>query len=365
MKIMLVLDWLDDGGAQIQALNLALEMQERGMHCIVVALYSAAGRGTYRGVETMGLGVPTRAAAFPLAFLRLLSLCRRERPDIVHSHAEAADLAGRLVSALLGLKHLATAHSEYPWHWRRGVGMALERSMAFLTSQYFAVSSAVAAMLREELSIPDEKIRMIPNWAPRAGGEVNGVPLPRRGVLTLLNVARLHVQKNQEILLSSFREVRKRCPEAVLWIAGSGPEEARLRSLAPEGVMFLGHRHDVPSLLRAADLFVLSSSWEGMPLSVLEAMREGLPVISTDVAGIGDIILHGDSGLVVPRGDAAALAEAILHCCEDPEHARRMGDAGQRFVHALEEQGIAAYAETYRGIAADLPVISLRSQPRP
>lgn len=348
MKVVMVLDRLDEGGAQTQALNLAREMLEQGIHCMVVALYSAPGRGNFHGVETMGLGVSTRAAAFPLALLRLFSLCRRERPDIVHSHAEAADLAGRLVSACLGLKHFATAHSEYPWHWRRGVGMALERSTAFLTKQYFAVSSVVAGMLREELNIPDEKIRMIPNWPPRAGAEPERVPLPPRGTLTLLNVARLHVQKNQEVLLASFREVRKRCPDAVLWIAGTGPEEARLKSLAPEGVMFLGHRTDVPALLRAADLFVLSSSWEGMPLSVLEAMREGLPVISTDVAGMGDIITDGDSGLVVPRGDVVALAQAILHCWEDPQHARRMGDAGKQLVQALEAQGIAAYAETYR-----------------
>ncbi len=86
----------------------------------------------------------------------------------------------------------------------------------------------------------------------------------------------------------------------VLWIAGSGSEEARLRSLAPDGVMFLGQRDDVTALLRAADFFVLSSSWEGMPLSVLEAMSEGVPVISTDVAGIADIISHGESGLVLP-----------------------------------------------------------------
>lgn len=348
MKILFLLDWLEDGGAQIQALNLAREMQERGMQCTVVALHSDAGPGSCRGVETMGLAVPTRAAAFPLAFLRLLLLCRRERPDIVHSHAEAADLAGRLVCALLGLKHVVTAHSEYRWHWRRGIGMALERSMAFLTSQYFAVSSGVAVMLREELSIPGGKVRMIPNWAPRACRRTTEVPIPRRGTFTLLNVARLHVQKNQELLLTAFREVRKRFPDVVLWIAGTGPEEARLRSLAPDGVMFLGHRDDVPALLRAADLFVLSSSWEGMPLSVLEAMREGLPVISTGVAGIADIISHGESGLVVPRGDAAALSEAILHCWEDPAHARRMGDAGKRLVQALEEQGVDTYVDAYR-----------------
>ncbi|MFN5960384.1 MAG: glycosyltransferase family 4 protein [Verrucomicrobiota bacterium] len=98
--------------------------------------------------------MPTRAAALALAFLRLLLLSRRERPDILHSHAAAADLTARLVCALLGLRPFVTAHSGYRWHLRRAVGMALERSMAFLTSQYFAVSSAVAVMLPEELGLP-------------------------------------------------------------------------------------------------------------------------------------------------------------------------------------------------------------------
>ncbi len=213
-------------------------------------------------MEAMGLVASTKAAAFPLAFLRLLLLCPRERPDIVHRHAEAADLAGRLVCALLGLKHFVTAHSEYRWHWRRAVGMALERSMAFLTAHCSAVSSGVAVMLREELGLADDKVRMIPNWVPHAVKEVKGVPLSQRGALTLLNVARLHVRKHQELLLTAFRGVRKRFPDVVLWVAGAGPEEARLRSLAPDGVMFLGHRDDVTALLRAAEFFVLSSVGE-------------------------------------------------------------------------------------------------------
>lgn len=115
-------------------------------------------------------------------------------------------------------------------------------------------------------------------------------------------------------------------------------------------MQFLGHRRDVPRLLHAADLFVLSSDWEGMPLSVLEAMSEGVPVVSTDVGGIADLIQNGVSGRVVPCGSPAALADAVIECLDDPDQARAMGAKGKLACDGLRDRGVAGYIASYREV---------------
>jgi glycosyltransferase involved in cell wall biosynthesis len=219
-------------------------------------------------------------------------------------------------------------------------------------------------MLREDLHIPPDRIRVIPNWPPQPAESHNPDPLPPRGFPSLVNVARLHKQKRQDILIEAFHEVRRRFPEAVLWIAGEGPEESVLRGLTGDGVQFLGYRRDVPRLLHAADLFVLSSDWEGMPLSVLEAMNEGVPIVSTDVAGISDLIQHGVSGRVVPRGKSAALAEEIIQCLNAPDQARDMGAKGKLVCHGLRDRCVAGYIAGYREVLGGL-ANSAGGEPKP
>lgn len=350
LKALFVLDRLQDGGAQIQPLDLAVGLIAAGIPCRAVALYSKPNRSSRMGVETYGLGVSINASSFPLACLRLLNVCRRERPSLVHSHAEVPNLASRIVCRWLGLPHFVTAHCEFPWNWRRKLGMSLERRTSFLTQRYFAVSEAVGRMLREELHIRPDRIRVIPNWPPQHVESREGNPMPTRGFPTIVNVARLHKQKRQDILIRAFREVRRRFPEAILWLAGDGPEAPHLRSIAGEGVLFLGHRRDVRKLLRAADLFVLSSDWEGMPLSVLEAMSEGVPVVSTDVAGIPDLLQHGVSGRVVPRGNVAVLAEEIIQSLNAPDQARAMGAKGKLACDGLRDRGVASYIASYQEV---------------
>jgi glycosyltransferase involved in cell wall biosynthesis len=102
------------------------------------------------------------------------------------------------------------------------------------------------------------------------------------------------------------------------------------------------------------DLFVLSSDWEGMPLSVLEAMSEGVPVVSTDVAGISDLLRNGVSGRIVPRGNSAALAEAMIECLNNPEKARAMGATGKTACDGLRDRGVASYIASYREVLSGL-----------
>jgi glycosyltransferase involved in cell wall biosynthesis len=149
----------------------------------------------------------------------------------------------------------------------------------------------------------------------------------------VLTAARLDSQKGHEYLLRAAAGV----PEATFILAGDGPLRPRLEELArslglAERVLFLGHRDDVPALLASCDLFVLPSLYEGLPLSLLEAMASGRPAIATDVPGSNEVVHHAESGLLVPRADPLALADAIRRLLADPAAAERLARAGRARV---------------------------------
>jgi glycosyltransferase involved in cell wall biosynthesis len=354
MKVLMVVNQLRAGGAEVLAADLARGLTDDGIECRIAALHTSDADLDDLGVPTTVLGGSVSFRRVPRAVGRLVSLCLRERPDILHSHGEAPDLASRIACQLAGIPHVVTAHIERPWAWRPRLGMFLERRTAFLTTQYIAVSDAVARVLRESVGVPAERVRVIPNWACQPMEEASVPDIPARGTPTLVHVARLHVQKGQDVLLEAFRRIRHEYPSAVLWIVGEGPEETSLRRRAGAGVVFLGYRRDVRCLLRAADLFVLSSRWEGQPLSMLEAMAEGLPVVVTSVGGIAEVIEHGVSGVIVPPDDAAALADAVVRCLRDPDRTRLLGEAANRSCVRRREAALIAYRRTYQHILGRL-----------
>jgi glycosyltransferase involved in cell wall biosynthesis len=204
---------------------------------------------------------------------------------------------------------------------------------------YLAVSEGVAGELRERLGIPGSKIRVLHNAIPvrrfagADGGELRrmtGWP-PDRPLA--LSVARLHSQKG----LGSLVEAAARLPQVGFVVVGEGPErptlEARIRELGVGDRFFLpGSRADVPELLAGCDVFVLPSLYEGLPLSILEAMAAGRPVIASAIPGNDEALVHEESGLLVPPGDAVALANAISKVVSSPELGTRLGEAARKRV---------------------------------
>lgn len=179
-----------------------------------------------------------------------------------------------------------------------------------------------------------------------------------------ITVARLAPQKNHAALLSALPEILAARPGFRLALVGAGPLEAELREAAAplgEAVLFLGHRNDVPGLLAAADLFVLPSLFEGLPLSLIEAMAAGLPVVASDVGGIDEVVARGVTGhLAAPE----ELASAILALLRDPDAAARMGKAGKRrfetdFSHArMSRQTRDVYARLARAAGAQIRMMA-------
>jgi glycosyltransferase involved in cell wall biosynthesis len=263
-----------------------------------------------------------------------------ERPAVFHAHLNwpLACRHGLLAAAMARVPAVvASEHLFVEIPWRRSI--MIQQLISRGVDRYIAVSHDLARRLRQTLRFPSRKVCVVHNGIPLApfdrpasaalrtvlGGEV-GRPL----VLTL---ARMNEQKGHEYLLEAAALV----PEGRFVLAGDGPcrvlLEAQARALdLDERVVFLGHRQDVPELLASCDLFVLPSLFEGLPLSILEAMATAKPVIATAVGGTAEAVLHGETGLLVPPADPAALAAAIRTVLSDPLLAQRLATAGRARV---------------------------------
>jgi glycosyltransferase involved in cell wall biosynthesis len=185
-------------------------------------------------------------------------------------------------------------------------------------------------------------------WRQRHGLE------PEAIVLT--HVGRFAPPKNHALLIEAFAQVRTHTPLYLLLVGGGELEDAVRQQVVELGlqqrVRFLGVRADVPAILNASDLFVLSSRWEGNPLSVMEAMAAGLPVVSTAVGGVPDLVREGETGLLVPSGDAAALARALQALVDDPARREAMGAAARQhaIAHFDIRHTVRGYEQLYESL---------------
>jgi glycosyltransferase involved in cell wall biosynthesis len=233
---------------------------------------------------------------------------------------------------------VATLHQFLLRPWGKGIYFQ-QRFVSANVDQYTAVSAAVGQQLSEDFQVPARKIRVIHNGIPcdayerPADGSLRKMLTRGTDCPVVLTAARLDRQKGHRFLLEAACQV----PEAIFVLAGSGPERPVLEALArklgvDDRVLFLGQRADIPALLASCDLFVLPSLYEGFPLSILEAMAAGRAVVATAVGGTPEAITDGESGLLTPPGDSAALAKAIREVLSDPSLAGKMGATGKARV---------------------------------
>jgi glycosyltransferase involved in cell wall biosynthesis len=185
--------------------------------------------------------------------------------------------------------------------------------------------------------MPPDRVTVIPNgvasWPEQDGIAVRDELGLEPDARVLVQTAVLRAQKAVDVMLEAVAILHRSEPSVRLLVIGQG-DPGPLRELAGRleighAVMFLGHRGDVPAVLAAADVGVLSSDFEGSPLAVLEYMAAGLPVVATDVGGVPSMVRRGETGLLVPRRDPAALAAAIRDVLADPDRMRTMGEQGR------------------------------------
>lgn len=289
---------------------------------------------------------------------RAFAPCRRlfaaGRYDIIATHFSPDYLVPALAARLTGQRGLVlTRHVVGRWRPYKGwlYGKALYPRL-------IGVSEAVRTALLQS-GIAPERVVTVHGATPPPSPVTLPAPLrqeldiPEEAVLIGI-VSRLAVEKGHRVLLEALAQVSE---QAVCIIAGSGPEEERLRSFATAQhldarVRFLGWRQDSEAIMRALDIVVQPSLWEeAWGLAIMEAMALGKPVVATQTGGIPELIAHGQAGLLVPKHDAAALADALNALIADPALRARMGQAGQerqraRFsLEALAANTEAVYAD--------------------
>jgi glycosyltransferase involved in cell wall biosynthesis len=353
------------GGAERMVANLVSSLDRARYEVVVISLFDAGGSSIERdldssGVEVIHLG--KRLGFDARMFSRIAAAISKFHPDIVHTHRSVLQYAMPALRGRLRGRVAHTLHNVAEQEAARAGRMA--QWVAFRTGVApIAIGTMVADSITRVYGLSPRAI--IPHGIPV---QQFGTPVESRSAwrkrldiseeaVLFTSVARLTPQKAPEVLLEAFETIRRSGYELVL--AGDGPLRASLeaqtvRRHATSPVRFLGSRPDIPDLLAASDVFVLASRWEGNPLSILEAMAAGRPVIATAVGGVPEFVRHRETGLLVPPGDGKALAEAMLELGQDPVLRQRLGANGACVASRLFDvtRMAAAYDRLYQELAA-------------
>jgi glycosyltransferase involved in cell wall biosynthesis len=358
-----VLHTLQVGGAEVLAARLARQLRDR--YRFVFACLDALGT----------LGAQLRDEGFPVHVLNrrpgldwrcswsLARLLRRERVAIVQAHQYTPffyALTARLLCRRPAI--LFTEHGRHYPDYPRRKRMFVNRLLLERRDRVVAVGQAVRQALIANEGLPADRVAVIYNGIDQGGGY--GPPTEREAVrreigvgssdFVLIQVARLDYLKDHATAVRTLERVVRSRPDARLVLVGDGPEKEKILQLVRERglgeqVRFLGQRGDVRRLLRAADVFLLTSISEGIPLTVIEALAAELPVVATRVGGVAEIVEEGQTGLLASAGDDAGLAEHVLRLAATPEVRAAMGQRGQMIAAAQFSEGQmhARYGQLY------------------
>ena len=355
MKVLYVITRANHGGAQQHLLDL-IANRPSSAHVTV-----ACGEAGYLLDHLSKLGVQShhlKRLVWPLnpradlaAVRELRGLIRQVGPDVIHAHSSKAGIIARIAGRLEGVPVVYTAHGfafAEPSARRRLVSLTAERLCGPMSARIITVSKRDEDLaLQYRLAAPRRIIRIwngVADTLHRAD--------PSRAPATMVVVARLAAPKDLATLLRAWGAAK---PDASLVTVGDGPDrranEAMAERLELQNVQFLGAREDVPIILGSAQAFALPSLKEGLPLTILEAMAAGLPVVASDVGGVREAVTDGVTGFLVPRGDVNALAARLAQLLADPSLRARMGPAGRaRYeadfrVEVMAEKTFKVYAD--------------------
>jgi glycosyltransferase involved in cell wall biosynthesis len=371
MRLMFVITRGDDlGGAQTHVRDITRRLAADGhqVHVVVGATGSLTEELQSAGIWTSscpGLLRQVHPVHDLRAVWQLARMIGEFAPDLVTTHSSKAGMVGRLAAKLAGTPCIFTVHG---WAYIdtvpqpiRGAYRWMERGCAHLASQVICVSHKVRQM-GVDAGIDPRKFVVVPNGlfdVPDGLRATPGLESPRA-----VMVARFAAPKDHATVLRSLIHV----PGLKLDFVGDGPDEEPARRLAGElgvadRVAFLGRRTDVPEILSRSQIFILSSLSEAFPISTLEAMRAGLPVVVSSVGGAGEAVRDGESGYLVERANPKGLAERLGRLAADPALRTNMGAAGRKLFEAeftferMYERTLAVYESVLATAALPSPVL--------
>lgn len=290
---------------------------------------------------------------------------RRGRFDLVQTYGLRADVVTRWAAGRLGIPVVGSIASTESW--RRRPHVWLDRMTSGPVAIWISVCHATARRFMEREGFPHERIRIVYSGIPDAPPpDADQRQAARRGwglkteVPVIGVVANLMPPKGYPVLIRAMAILREEFPDIVCLCAGRDASEGRIPRLArEEGVeshfRWLGFQADPAPVRAAADLIVLASHWEGLPVTLIEAMREARPIVATTVGGVHEMIEDGVQGLLIAPGDPLALAQAIQRLLNNPERRARMGAAARRRfeerfrVECMMNQTLEVYNEVLKG----------------
>jgi glycosyltransferase involved in cell wall biosynthesis len=374
LRVALFTNSVEMGGVEEHVRQVGVGLRERGVSVTAIVPEESAIDPLAFAFIAVGLVVTRLTVAWGshgwgcvTRFFRLVVLLRARQIDVMHVHLTGytggrwALLAARLagVPGVVCTSHIAPRTSQ---GWRIRLDRAI---LSRLVDRYVAVSQASSRRFVTLLGLPSSKLVVIPNAvnleqfagavepARTAIRREHGIPdgAPVIGVL-----ARLNEQKGLAYLIQAMPAILAAHPNVHLLLVGEGPLREALETQArelgvAEQIRFVGYRSNTVEYLRAMDLFVLPSLYEGLPLSVLEAMGAGLPVVATRVDGTPEAVVDGETGLLVPPADPKALARAVVAVLSDRERAARMAVCGRMRAEELSDGALLDRLESvYRSV---------------
>jgi glycosyltransferase involved in cell wall biosynthesis len=350
------------GGAQIHVRDLAAAVEARG-HAPTVLI---SGEGPFvddlraRGIPVIilrHLVGPMRPLRDLRALGEVMATLRRLQPDLLTAHGAKVGILGRLAARRLNLPLVVTVHG---WACAPGtpaiqaaVSRGLERLIGRFATKIITVSEFDRRFALDSRLASGSRLVTVHNGMPDVGQTLRADP--GRTPPRLVMVGRFEPQKDHATLLRALGALQSHPWE--LDLVGDGPLRPEMESLAArlgvgQRIHFLGQRIDVDRLLAQAQIGVLVSNWEGFPLSILEAMRAGLPVVASDVGGVAEAVQNEATGYVVPRGDVGQLRERIATLLASPDLRIRLGTRGRaRYEeHFTLDRMVARTLELYREV---------------
>jgi glycosyltransferase involved in cell wall biosynthesis len=310
------------GGSERHLLTLLPALAERGFDVVFVGLDDPGWSASdfYDALHVPAIRLRSDLLVLP----RLIGSLRA---DVVHTHLVHADVAGGIAAKLRGSHLVSTKHNDDPF--RVGPFRYVERTLARAADRIVTITDSLNRFTVDQVGVPAAKVETIHyglDGPPEPWGENPPDDVPH-GARVLLSTSRLVPQKGVD---EAVRALPRLPADTVLVVLGEGPERPALERLAHDlgvssRVFLLGRVPDVSAWLRRATVYVHPARWEGFGLGVLEAMHAGLPVVATNVSSLPELVVDGETGLLVPSDDATALAEAVIAALARPE----LGAAGR------------------------------------
>ncbi len=345
MRVLLVYDHLDTGGAQTHGLALAHELLKAG-HTLFIASRGGDMEPRFAQLDMAVLRWPAPSRANPLqltrSFFRARQILRDVRPDVIHAHAVLPGVIFSIAARSRSghrLPIVITPHRSWDNVYRSTTSRSFYRLLRFAATDIIAISAGFYLELTRH-GIPSARCHLIRN-----GIDVSVYDMPANNPTPPVvgTIGRLIEQKGLDVFIAAAAQIAGQRSDVEFQIAGEGAlRETLTRQIAALGltdrIHLLGNRPDVPDLLKQFSVFVSSSRWEGMPYALLEALAARRPVVATRVLGSEELIRDGVTGLLVPVDESERLRDAILKLLNDRIFAHALAAAGHQFVKSEYNQ---------------------------